>query len=107
MSSLVRVQNLSKHFPVTAGLLHRTIGTIKAVNDVTLDIGKGEIVGVMKDFHFASLHNVIEPLVLDYEPDWASYLLIKFQGNELNNLLFFVQVTLKKVSPDHLFQYLA
>jgi oligopeptide/dipeptide ABC transporter ATP-binding protein len=47
VSSLVRVQNLSKHFPVTAGLLHRTIGTIKAVNDVTLDIRKGEIVGVV------------------------------------------------------------
>ncbi len=47
MSSLVRVQNLSKHFPVTAGLLHRTIGTIKAVNNVSLDIRKGEIVGVV------------------------------------------------------------
>ena len=47
MSCLVRAQNLSKYFPVTAGLLHRTIGTIKAVNDVTLDIGKGEIVGVV------------------------------------------------------------
>ncbi len=47
MSSLVRVHNLSKHFPVTAGLLHRTIGTIKAVNDVTLDIRRGEIVGVV------------------------------------------------------------
>ena len=47
MSSLVRVQNLSKHFPVTAGFLHRTIGTIKAVNDVSLDVRKGEIVGVV------------------------------------------------------------
>lgn len=47
MTCLVRVENLSKHFPVTAGLLHRTIGTIKAVNDVTLDIEKGEIVGVV------------------------------------------------------------
>jgi len=47
VSSLVRVQNLSKHFPVTAGLLHRTIGTIKAVDDVTLNIAKGEILGVV------------------------------------------------------------
>ena len=30
-----------------AGLLHRTIGTIKAVDDVTLDIAKGEILGVV------------------------------------------------------------
>ena len=47
MSSLVRVQNLSKYFPVTAGLLHRTIGTIKAVDDVTLNIARGEILGVV------------------------------------------------------------
>jgi len=47
VSSLVRIRNLSKYFPVTAGLLHRTIGTIKAVDDVTLDIAKGEILGVV------------------------------------------------------------
>ena len=47
MSSLVRVQNLSKFFPVTAGLLHRTIGTIKAIDDVTLNIARGEILGVV------------------------------------------------------------
>ena len=47
MSSLVQVQNLSKHFPVTAGLLHRTIGTIKAVDDITLTIDRGDILGVV------------------------------------------------------------
>ena len=47
MSSLVRVKNLSKYFPVTAGLLHRKIGTIKAVDDVTLSIARGEILGVV------------------------------------------------------------
>ncbi|CAB1080439.1 hypothetical protein JY97_01330 [Alkalispirochaeta odontotermitis] len=47
MSSLVRTRNLSKYFPVTAGLLHRTIGTIKAVDDVTLDIAKGEALGAV------------------------------------------------------------
>ena len=47
MTDLIQIRNLSKHFPVTAGLLHRTIGTIKAVNDVTLDIERGEILGVV------------------------------------------------------------
>jgi oligopeptide/dipeptide ABC transporter ATP-binding protein len=47
VNGLVQVRNLSKHFPVTAGLLHRTIGTIKAVNDVTLNIERGEILGVV------------------------------------------------------------
>jgi oligopeptide/dipeptide ABC transporter ATP-binding protein len=47
VTSLVQVRDLSKHFPVTAGILLRTIGTIKAVNDVSLDIGQGEILGVV------------------------------------------------------------
>jgi oligopeptide/dipeptide ABC transporter ATP-binding protein len=47
VTDLIQIRNLSKHFPVTAGLLHRTIGTIKAVNDVTLDIERGEILGVV------------------------------------------------------------
>ncbi len=47
MNRLIQVRELSKHFPVTAGLLLRTIGTIKAVNNVTLDIEFGEILGVV------------------------------------------------------------
>ena len=47
MSHLVQIRGLSKHFPVTAGLLHRCIGTIKAVNDVSFNIGRGEIMGVV------------------------------------------------------------
>ena len=47
MTDLIQIRNLSKHFPVTAGLFHRVIGTIKAVNDVTLNIERGEILGVV------------------------------------------------------------
>ncbi len=47
MTPLVQVREISKHFPVTAGVLHRTIGTIKAVSNVTLDIRRGEILGVV------------------------------------------------------------
>ena len=47
MIPLIKVREISKDFPVTAGLLHRTIGTIKAVNNVTLDIKRGEILGVV------------------------------------------------------------
>ena len=35
--------------------------------------GNGEIVGVFSDFHFASLHHVIEPLVLIYQPKATPY----------------------------------
>ncbi len=47
MDNLLQVKNLSVSFDVTGGLLLRTIGTIKAVNDISFTISKGEILGVV------------------------------------------------------------
>ncbi len=47
MNPLVEIRHLSKFFPVTGGLLHRKIGEVKAVNDISFDIFKGESLGVV------------------------------------------------------------
>lgn len=47
MTPLVEIRNLSKFFPVTGGLLHRKVGEVKAVTDVSFDIFKGESLGVV------------------------------------------------------------
>ena len=47
MSPLVKIENLSKHFPVTGGLFNRKIGEVKAVNDISFDIARGESLGVV------------------------------------------------------------
>lgn len=47
MTPLVEIRHLSKFFPVTGGLLHRKIGEVKAVNDISFDILKGESLGVV------------------------------------------------------------
>lgn len=45
---LVRVQNLKMYFPVTQGIvIQRTIGLIKAVDDISFDIMKGETLGLV------------------------------------------------------------
>lgn len=36
------------------------------------------VVGVVRDFHFASLHSAIEPLVLEYNPARCGYVVIHF-----------------------------
>ncbi|MGC8492712.1 MAG: ABC transporter ATP-binding protein [Syntrophobacteraceae bacterium] len=44
---LVRVENLVKHFPLAGGLVHRTRGTVRAVDDVSFAAWRGETLGVV------------------------------------------------------------
>lgn len=45
--AILRVTGLKMHFPVTKGLLKRTVGWVKAVDDVSFTIGKGRTLGVV------------------------------------------------------------
>jgi len=45
--ALIEVRNLVKHFPVRGGVLNRVTGRVHAVNGVSFDIDRGEIVGVV------------------------------------------------------------
>jgi len=44
---LVRVQNLVKYYPVLGGVLRREIAQVKAVDDVSFSIAKGETLGLV------------------------------------------------------------
>jgi len=44
---LLRVSNLKKYYPITAGLFSRHIGDIKAVDGVTFDIEEREVLGLV------------------------------------------------------------
>ena len=46
-SPLLEVKNLTKHFPIKSGLLGRTVGAVKAVNDVSFQIRRGETLGLV------------------------------------------------------------
>lgn len=44
---LLDVQNLKKYFPIKKGLLSKTVGYVKAVDDVSFKINKGETLGLV------------------------------------------------------------
>jgi oligopeptide/dipeptide ABC transporter ATP-binding protein len=46
-SPLLSVKNLVKHFPVKKGLLQQTVGQVRAVDDVSFDIGSSETLGLV------------------------------------------------------------
>ena len=47
MKKLVEIENLIKHFPVYKGLFKRTVGLVKAVDDVSFEIYEGETLGLV------------------------------------------------------------
>ena len=48
--------------------------------------GQGTIVGVVKDYHYRSLHNPIDPLILIYNPRRANQLLVQAPPSALADL---------------------
>jgi oligopeptide transport system ATP-binding protein len=47
MNDLVEVKNLKKYFPVTGGIFGKKIGDIKAVDNLSFSVKKGETLGIV------------------------------------------------------------
>jgi putative ABC transport system permease protein len=83
-----------------------------AVRDLMLDHPIGEkinqkpetiVIGVVKDFHFKSIHEQIEPLVMVYRPK-GSYLTLKLTGNP-QPIIDMAQENWIALVPDEPFKY--
>ena len=44
---IFRIQGLKQWFPIKKGLMKKTVGHVKAVDDITLDVYKGETLGIV------------------------------------------------------------
>ena len=47
MNALLQVTDLKKFFPIRGGVLNRVVNNVQAVNGVTFDVRKGEVVGLV------------------------------------------------------------
>jgi putative ABC transport system permease protein len=67
--------------------------------------GKGSIIGVMKDFHIASLHSPIKPLILCLVPDNTSYMMVRLQAGQTKEGLAAISKITKAFNPVYPFEY--
>jgi len=65
---------------------------------------KGKIIGVIKDFHFSSLHEEIEPLLIRMNL-WLDNILIRIRSDNIPGTIGFIQKTLKDLLPHYAFEY--
>jgi putative ABC transport system permease protein len=65
----------------------------------------GEVIGVVKDFNYISLHRTIEPLTLPFEPYASRYLSLKVSGGDISATIAQVQEVWGKLAPQRPFLY--
>lgn len=66
---------------------------------------KRTIVGIVKDFHFKSLHQKIEPLLFYMNPKSVSYISIKLKTNDISSTMAHIREKWAEFSPAYTFEY--
>ncbi len=80
---LLSVKGLKKHFPITSGIIvQRQVGAVKAVDDVSFDVYKGETLGLVGESGCGKSTTGRTVLQL-YKPTAGS---VVFEGKELTTL---------------------
>ena len=72
-----------------------------------MDLGgkEGQVVGVLKDFHFQSLHSNIDPLVLEVNPGNFGYFALQINSTDIQQTIGFLEKRWKVAFPDKVFEY--
>ena len=67
----------------------------------------GKVIGVVEDFHFASLYNRVEPLVIyiNKHPYYSDFLSVKLAPGNLNDHVAMLRSKWKAFNPDKPFEY--
>ncbi|HEY9372628.1 dipeptide ABC transporter ATP-binding protein [Streptomyces sp.] len=79
---LLRVEGLTKHFPIKKGLLQRQVGAVKAVDGISFDVRPGETLGVVGESGCgkSTMGRLITRLL---EPTGGT---VEFQGTDISHL---------------------
>ncbi|MDH5705418.1 MAG: ABC transporter permease [Candidatus Aminicenantes bacterium] len=69
------------------------------------EIGIGSVIGVVRDFHFLSLHQEMQPLVIHLTANSMSYLSLKISTENIPRTIRFLKERWQRFSPSHPFDY--
>jgi oligopeptide transport system ATP-binding protein len=87
---ILEAKNIKKYFPIKKGLLLREVGQVKAVDDVSFNVKKGEVLGLVgesgcgKSTLGRTLIRLYEPTAGDINFKGQNFLKVK--GKELRNM---------------------
>jgi len=111
---VVRGRNFSREFPADAAgafLVNETAVRTAGWDDplgrefVHWRGDKGKIVGVVKDFHFQSLHQPIAPLYIFLDPGTVSHLSVRIRSTDVSATLAAIEKEFRRFSPHWPFEY--
>ena len=60
----------------------------------------GEVVGIIDDFHYVSLHNAVEPLMLVKRPEFYTYFAVHIDGSHEADALAHIRSTYEKYTTE-------
>ncbi len=55
--NLLEVENLKTYYPIKGGFLRKTVGNVKAVDNVSFTIRNGETLGLVGEFRLRKIHH--------------------------------------------------
>jgi putative ABC transport system permease protein len=73
--------------------------------ELFISMKKGRCIGVIEDFHFASLRNEVEPQVLNLNSDFRNHMIIRLGDGNLNETMKYMEAEWKKNIPEDIFDY--
>ncbi|MHB8208351.1 ABC transporter permease [Mucilaginibacter sp.] len=66
---------------------------------------KGQVIGVIKDFNFESLHKEIEPLIIRFERNYGYHILVRTEPGKTKEALASLGILSKQLNPGFPFTY--
>lgn len=116
--SLLAGRSFSKEFgtdPDSAFILNETAVNVFGFSSPLNAVGKrinlnrgrkiGTVIGVVKDFHFLSLHKKIEPIVMHINPDRFYYMSARINNREVSETLDYLRQRWEEILSDRPFDY--